>query len=90
MHIIPPASKEEFNSVVIASDPEIPNERTTLLPNKTNGNNDEHEEVQVEIVSIPDEIPESKQSVLGLISDRNFWAFAFIAFVVLGSVSHFP
>ncbi|KAF8552589.1 MFS general substrate transporter [Imleria badia] len=84
LHTIPPAPKEESNYAVITTDPEVPNERTSLLPNKTNGNNDEHEQVQVEVVSVS-ESTESNESALGLLSDRNFWAFALIVFVVLGS-----
>jgi hypothetical protein len=87
MHIIPSAPKEESNSAIIASDPEVPNERTVLLPNKTNGNDDERDQVQVDVVSVSDDSPESKESVLDLLSDRNFWALVFIVFVVLGSVS---
>jgi len=85
MHIIPSDPKEESNSAIIASDPEVPNERTALLPNKTNGNDDEHDQGQVDVVSISDDSPEPKESVLDLLSDRNFWALVFIVFVVLGS-----
>lgn len=87
MHIIPSAPEEESKSVIVASDPEAPNERTTLLPNKTNGNDGEHEQVQVDVVPVSDESPEFKKSALDILSDRNFWALAFIVFVVLGSVS---
>jgi len=85
MHSIPSAPKEEFGSEVIATDPEVPNERTTLLPNKVNGNDDEH--VQVDVVSVSGESREPKESALDLLSDRNFWALVFILFIVLGSVS---
>lgn len=87
MHIIPPADNEEFSSTVIESDPEVPNERTSLLRNKANGNNDEDNDVQVDVVSVREESAEPKQTTLGLLSDRHFWALTFIVFVVLGSVS---
>lgn len=87
MHVIPPAPEEASKVVVVASDPEAPNERTTLLPNKTNGNDADHVQVQVDVAPVSDECPESKQSALDILSDRNFWALAFIVFVVLGSVS---
>lgn len=87
MHIIPPADNEEFSSTAIESDPEVPNERTSLLRNKANGNNDEDNDVQVDVVSVREESAEPKQSTLGLLSDRHFWALTFIVFVVLGSVS---
>lgn len=90
MHIIPSDPKEESKSATLASDPEVPNERTTLLPNKTNGNDVEHDQIQVDVVSVADESPESKNSALDILSDRNFWALAFIVFVVLGSVSYSP
>lgn len=89
MHIIPSDSNQEPNSVVTASDPEVPNERTALLPNKPNGNDDERDQIQVDVVPVADESPESKNSVLDLLSDRAFWALVFIVFVVLGSVSRF-
>ncbi|KAI9574170.1 MFS general substrate transporter [Boletus coccyginus] len=83
MHSISSAPKEEFNSEVIASDPEVPNERTALLPNKVNGNDDE--QVQVDVVSVSGESPEIKESTLDLLSDRNFWALVFVVFIILGS-----
>ncbi|KAG8217975.1 MFS general substrate transporter [Butyriboletus roseoflavus] len=85
MHIIPSDSIQESKSAVPAIDPEVSNERTALLPNKTNGNDDEHDQGQVDVVPVADEFSESKNNVLDLISDRNFWALAFIVFVVLGS-----
>ena len=84
MHIIPAAPTEESNPAVIASDPEIPNERAALL---LSTNNDEHDQVQVDAISTSDESPESKESTLDLLSDRSFWALAFILLVVAGSVS---
>ncbi|KAF8552588.1 MFS general substrate transporter [Imleria badia] len=87
MHMIPPAptGKEESSSAVIAGDPEVPNERTTLLPKTTSGDNDEQDQVQVDVVSVCEEIPESKGSALDLLSDRDFWALAFVLFVIAGS-----
>ena len=87
MHIIPSESKADSNSAIITSDPEVPDERTALLPNKTNGNDDERDQVQVDAVSISHDPQEPQGTVLDLLSDRTFWVLVFIVFVVLGSVS---
>lgn len=87
MHIIPSALEEESKSATLASDPELLNERTALLPNKTNTNDVEHDQVQVDVISVADESPEFKNSALDILLDRKFWALVFIVFVVLGSVS---
>ncbi|KAH0826915.1 MFS general substrate transporter [Lanmaoa asiatica] len=85
LHIIPSVPEEELKSATLASDPEVPNERTTLLSNRTNGNDNEHDQVQDDVVSVSDESKDSKNSTLDVLSDHTFWALVFIAFVVLGS-----
>ncbi|KAF8120805.1 MFS general substrate transporter [Boletus edulis] len=82
MYAIPSTPKEESSSVILTNDLEAPNERTPMLPNKTNDN---QVVVRVDVVSLRDQSPEPKQSTLDVLSDRNFWALAFIVFVVLGS-----
>jgi len=82
MHAIPSIPKEESNSVLVTHDMEAPNERTPMLPNKTNGSDNQ---VPVDFVSLRDQSQEPTQSTLDVLSDRNFWALAFIVFVVLGS-----
>ncbi|KAF9242096.1 MFS general substrate transporter [Melanogaster broomeanus] len=83
MQVIPPASEDAADAVL--DDPEEPNERTGLLQNKTNGNDSRQAEVQVEVVPVIGEEAEAKQSALDVLKDRNFWALAFVSFVVLGS-----
>lgn len=87
LHVIPSAPEEVSKSIIPAGDPETPNERTALLSNKTNRNDHQDDQVQVDVVPISDESLESKNSTSDLLSDRNFWALAYIVFVVLGSVS---
>ena len=89
MHVIPPPPGEGSNLATTASDPEVPNERTTLLPHKSNGNADEPDQVQVDVVPVSDGLLEIKNSALDLLSDRNFWVLLFIVFVILGSVGRY-
>ncbi|KIK97494.1 hypothetical protein PAXRUDRAFT_824887 [Paxillus rubicundulus Ve08.2h10] len=82
LQVLPPASENVATSAVLLDTPEEPDERAALLPNKTDGNgNNKQIEVQLGIV---EEEPTAKQSVLDVLKDRNFWALAFVSFVVSG------
>ncbi|KIJ68880.1 hypothetical protein HYDPIDRAFT_178843 [Hydnomerulius pinastri MD-312] len=83
VHLFGGLTLHEAVAGLAVADPEEPDERTALLPNKTNGNG--HGEVQVEVVPVVDETPQVKQSALDVLKDRNFWALAFVVAVVLGS-----
>ncbi|KIK97495.1 hypothetical protein PAXRUDRAFT_824888 [Paxillus rubicundulus Ve08.2h10] len=84
LHVIPPTSKDVATVAALSDNPEEPDERTALLPNKTNGNG--QIEVRVDITSdVVEGGPKAKQSALDVLKDRNFWALAFVVFVVLGT-----
>ncbi|KAF8838329.1 MFS general substrate transporter [Paxillus ammoniavirescens] len=83
LHVIPPTSEDVATVAAPSDNPEEPDERTSLLPNKTNGNG--QIEVQVDVVPDVVEEPKAKQSTLDVLKDRNFWALAFVVFVVLGT-----
>lgn len=79
MHVLPPA--EQCTPTFLEADPEgrpEPDERTSLLPNKTNST------TTVDVVVTEDEQLQS-QSTIDLLKDVNFWVLVFVAFVVLGS-----
>ncbi|KIJ16677.1 hypothetical protein PAXINDRAFT_98498 [Paxillus involutus ATCC 200175] len=87
LHVIPPTSEDVVTVAAPSDNPKEPDERTALLPNKTNGNG----QIEVQVDVVPDgvkEEPKAKQSALDVLKDRNFWALAFVVFVVLGTVSH--
>lgn len=79
MHVLPPA--EQWTPPLLETSPEDgpePNERTSLLSNKTDS-------TKVDVVVARDEQLRS-QSAIDLLKDGHFWVLAFIAFVALGSV----
>ncbi|KAF8838326.1 MFS general substrate transporter [Paxillus ammoniavirescens] len=81
LQVLPPASENVATPAALSDNPEEPDERAALLLNKTDGNGNGQIEAQVNIV---EEEPTAKQSALDVLKDRNFWALAFIAFVVSG------
>ncbi|KAL4068132.1 major facilitator superfamily domain-containing protein [Scleroderma yunnanense] len=79
MHVLPPA--DQCTSSGREADPEDqpePNERTSLLPNKTNST------ATADVIPMGDECLRS-QSAIDVLKDINFWVLAFIVFVILGS-----
>jgi hypothetical protein len=84
LQVLPPASENVATAAALSDNPEEPDERVALLPNKTGGNGIGQIELQVEVV---EEEPTAKQSALDVLKDRNFWALAFVAFVISGCVS---
>lgn len=82
LHIIPPP--EDHPSVILEDSEGSAHvdERTTLLQGKRNHT----AEIEVDVISVST-IDDS--SVIALLKDHNFWALAFIMFVILGSVSLF-
>ncbi|KAF9218086.1 hypothetical protein BS17DRAFT_722274, partial [Gyrodon lividus] len=88
MQVIPSASEDVATAAALLDDPEEPDERTALLPNKTGVNGSGQVQVQVDAVPVvEEEEPKTKQSTLDVLKDLNFWALTFVVFVVLGSVS---
>ena len=80
MHVLPPA--EQCMPTLLEADPEArpePNERTSLLPNKTDST------TTVDVVVTEDEQLRS-HSTVDLFKDVNFWVLAFVLFVLFGSV----
>jgi hypothetical protein len=81
LHVIPPASENVATVTGLLDNPEEPDERASLLLNMIDDNGNGNGQIEVQVDVVEDE-PTAKQSALDVLKDRNFWALAFVAFVV--------